>query len=774
MAIRRRLGYLWSSTRDPVGEWEHRLAEEKTKFERLANQVGLPWVDKHFYRERLLSTAGVSELAFIEKLNDILQQQVDLSAEIEEAILRREQLKTRLVLESCALDAISGVNSGTGADHPSGNAPESPPQAQGRRRSTVKIHEDKPPQPQRTTSSRRIPCSIACHKQTALLLRRLDEATEEVIRLIAKWRQNLSLPLPFFVREKNYLCEIARDCAMNGVISTASSHLKGTSRHLPFFYASTFDAVAAATLNIIRPELKYALDELVRQKGFCERQIHNFSMGIYVLLIRPQALSGQTGKSNTTAYSAFFSDDQFDDAITSNAFSKASPFTRLSVSRIESVDSPNRSRRHSNKSASILHPPIPKSELNSKSFLADPLGVEKHLNETSSSQAAASGLPSWIQIDRPDWKDTLLRSYSSALKMISNQLRASGGLSAAAAQNATTFLLFSTRTLQIRCLRKWLEWLSERQRRRSVVANFLEATNHMLLGQRFSAWQRRVVHVRQQTQKTTFLLNKNQNVLRQSYISRWFVSSRLASVSRSVRRGVYLRYFHSLQYKVLVKRLHQTNAGVRSKMPLASLNLMYQLKPQLWRLKAVRDTHTSLRPFLFVAQQETHKRSQLQTNQNAFFAKIASDLFFSNFNSLVQDQWREHLDIFGEEYTAFTLSRHRLDLEEMNSRQEVELLQRQDSSELQQLMFQDRERVLLAGEANERQVITRSSAAFYEIETWEWQNMSVLYIQRELLIRREDRCRRAIQKRCGDEAPKPKQGDDAQASDEQQQQEEQM
>jgi hypothetical protein len=771
MAIRRRLGYLWSSTRDPVGEWESRLAEEKNKFERLANQVGLPWVDKHFYRERLLNTAGVSELALIEKLNDSLQQQVDLSAEIEEAILKREQLKTRLVLESCALDAISGVNSGIPAD-PRGNGPENPPSPpQGRRRSTVKINEDKPPQPQRTTSTRRIPCSIACHKQTALLLRRLDEATEEVVRLIAKWRENLSLPLPFFVREKNYLCEIARDCAMNGVISTASSHLKGTSRHLPFFYASTFDAVAAATLNIIRPELKYAMDELLRQKGFCERQIYNFSMGIYVLLIRPQALSGQSGKANTSAYSAFLSDDQFDDAITSNAFSKASPFPRLS--RAESVGSSlNRSRRLSAKNASILHPPVPKSELNSRAFLADPLGVEKKLNDTSSSQEAAAGggLPSWVQIDRPDWKDTLLRSYSSALKMISNQLRASGGLSAAAAQNATTFLLFSTRTLQIRCLRKWLEWLSERQRRRSVVANFLEATNHMLLGQRFTAWQRRITHLRQQRQKTTFLLNKNQNVLRQSYISRWFVASRLASVSRSVRRGVYLRYFQSLQYKVLVKRLHQANAGVRSKLPLASLNLMSQLKPQLWRLKAVRDTHTSLRPFLYIAQQETHKRNQLAINQNTFYAKIVSDLFYSSFNTLVQDQWRSHLSVFGEEYSAFSLSRHSLDLEETERRQEVELLQRQDSAELLRLLFQDRERVLLAGETDEREAIFRSSEDFYEVETWEWQNMSVLYIQRELLIRREDRCRRAIQKRFGDEAPRVKDNTEEHSPDEQQEQ----
>ena len=466
-AVAKRKQFLRQSTREPLDHWELQLTSAKAEFDRLAEVSGLPWIDKWAYKAQFLDIAAIAELPKIEKLNSVLRSQVEIGTRLREAIGLRERLADCLRNETCAIDEKSGVQ-----------------------------------------------CGVGAHRKAAQLLRSMDDATDTIVELISEWRQNLNRPMPFLVHGGvNYLVHVSKDCSLNGVVTLASSHLRGTSRHLNFFYASTYDSVAAATMNLMRPELMYILGEVQRQRELCQEQISLAKMGFYIPVLRFSPCIHSSGKLN----------------------------------------------------------PTQKCRL--------------------------------IAIDKKSWKEQLLASYANAAALIERSTPVSS-TDAKTTEAATQFLLFSSRTMHIRYFRKWLEWLTEKKRRRTRVDAFLDQSRLILAHSRYRAWFQRHKYLKSLDTKVTSLLRSNVSALRQKYISRWFVQTRLASVGRAVRRQLFLKYYHALFYVVYLRRI-QKRTGEHQ---LRHLYLVSQLKPESWRLPAVRSTHTSLRPFLQISRMETEKR----------------------------------------------------------------------------------------------------------------------------------------------------------------------
>lgn len=226
-----------SFNEDALGLSE-RLQVEIDEFDGRAAAAGLPWIDKIMYRTELLQGASVSSLARITKLNRLLERQAELSASILSHVQRREGLINKLLM-TCAFDHA---------------------------------HEE---------------CSHSAHRTSCETLRSVDDETDEIIRLVLKWRQGLALPLPFMVDGENYLLRMGSQMALGKGLAHVGGHLRNTCRHLQYYYASSFDPVMVETNKVLqRQELFVLRDELDIQTTLCEDSLRLARMGMYQPVLR--------------------------------------------------------------------------------------------------------------------------------------------------------------------------------------------------------------------------------------------------------------------------------------------------------------------------------------------------------------------------------------------------------------------------------------------------------------------------------------------------------
>lgn len=212
---------------------QHNLRAEVAAFHVLAADAGLPWIDKKMYRDELIDGATVVQLPKIQKLNRILGTLVSVASDALQHCRRREEIIQKLLM-TCAFEHSHAK------------------------------------------------CSNAMHRDACDWLRCVDDETDTIVRLIVEWRQALALPLPFMVTGENYLMRMASQIEPGKGLAHIGAHLRSTCRHLPFYYASSFDPMVLETNRVLlRKELFTLRDELPTQLVYCEEALRLARMGVY-------------------------------------------------------------------------------------------------------------------------------------------------------------------------------------------------------------------------------------------------------------------------------------------------------------------------------------------------------------------------------------------------------------------------------------------------------------------------------------------------------------
>lgn len=230
----------WSASADDDNDDEKAAANtsaqltlELGRFPVLSQRAGLPWLDKQMYHDELLHRATVVHLPRIAKLNRILSTIDALADEARSHCKIREALISKLLM-TCAFEHSHAK------------------------------------------------CSNAMHRDACEWLKCVDDETDHIVRLVMDWRQALSWPLPFMINGENYLMRMATQIEPGKGLAHLGAHLRSTCRHLPFYYASSFDPMVLETNRVLlRKELFVLRDELSLQMQHCEEALRLARMGVY-------------------------------------------------------------------------------------------------------------------------------------------------------------------------------------------------------------------------------------------------------------------------------------------------------------------------------------------------------------------------------------------------------------------------------------------------------------------------------------------------------------
>jgi hypothetical protein len=211
----------------------HSYARE---FEELADECGLPWVDREAYRSELFANISTDMTPKITSLITAMRRKVALSSQILTLCTRREQLVERFMEES---EPCVGA----------------------------------------TTNS----CSDRLHHRLCIALEEMDHFTDAIIALIDRWREGLSMPLPFMYRGENYLVRMANQYAPARVVATVSLHLRSACRTKPFLYQSPYDMSVAESL--MTHERVVLMRELKLQMSVCKELLSLAKAGFYTTVL---------------------------------------------------------------------------------------------------------------------------------------------------------------------------------------------------------------------------------------------------------------------------------------------------------------------------------------------------------------------------------------------------------------------------------------------------------------------------------------------------------
>jgi hypothetical protein len=114
---------------------------------------------------------------------------------------------------------------------------------------------------------------------------------------------------------------------------------------------------------------------------------------------------------------------------------------------------------------------------------------------------------------------------------------------------------FSPKALHLQYLRKWIEWVALRREKREAAAGFLQESILMLLRARWNDWTNRVDLERERASKWKPFLARTERHMLRLYTQKWFMHHAFGTISRQVRRVLFLRYFHGLHHLVMRRRL---------------------------------------------------------------------------------------------------------------------------------------------------------------------------------------------------------------------------
>ena len=114
---------------------------------------------------------------------------------------------------------------------------------------------------------------------------------------------------------------------------------------------------------------------------------------------------------------------------------------------------------------------------------------------------------------------------------------------------------FSPKALHLQYLRKWIEWVAVRREKREAAQSLLRESCDALLRRRWADWAGRVEIERERARKWRPFLQRSQLQLLRLYTQKWFMHHAFGTISRQVRRVLFLRYFHALHFLVVKRRL---------------------------------------------------------------------------------------------------------------------------------------------------------------------------------------------------------------------------
>ena len=206
------------------------------EFEGLAEECGLPWIDREAYRTELLSKVSTDMAPRITSLINAMRLKVSLSNQILTLCTRREQLVDRFMEES---EPCVGAASNM--------------------------------------------CSDRLHHRLCVALEEMDHFTDAIIALIERWREGLSMPLPFMYQGENYLVRMANQYAPARVIATISLHLRSACRTKPYLYQSPYDMSVAESL--MTHERVVLMRELKLQMSVCKDLLSLAKAGFYTTVL---------------------------------------------------------------------------------------------------------------------------------------------------------------------------------------------------------------------------------------------------------------------------------------------------------------------------------------------------------------------------------------------------------------------------------------------------------------------------------------------------------
>eukprot|EP00672_Neobodo_designis_P021890 CAMPEP_0174832878 /NCGR_PEP_ID=MMETSP1114-20130205/3906_1 /TAXON_ID=312471 /ORGANISM="Neobodo designis, Strain CCAP 1951/1" /LENGTH=557 /DNA_ID=CAMNT_0016066745 /DNA_START=39 /DNA_END=1712 /DNA_ORIENTATION=- len=121
--------------------------------------------------------------------------------------------------------------------------------------------------------------------------------------------------------------------------------------------------------------------------------------------------------------------------------------------------------------------------------------------------------------------------------------------------NLAGLATFSPKALHLQYLRKWIEWVAIRREKREAADTLLRESSKNLLRDRWNDWAGRVELERERARKWRPFLQRTQLQLLRTYTQKWFVHHAFGSISRQVRRVLFLRYFHTMHFLVVRRRL---------------------------------------------------------------------------------------------------------------------------------------------------------------------------------------------------------------------------
>ena len=473
----------------------------------LFEQVGLPWIDKSLLEAELADPRDVALLPRVERLLTLLKRQAAFATQIRAVFGERSVLLGQLAKTCCLCE--------------------------------------------------KAPCDVDAHKAATALLRRIDLLTEQLVQGVMQWREGLHSPLPFIVEGENILLAVAQQCAVGGQIPMACGHIRATSRHMPFYYASSFDTVNAnAGLPEMTVELKYILSEWERQHQHCTEQLTLSRMGIYTPKLRFRLRGCKPS------------------------------FT--------------------------------------------------------------------IPINDIRWKRQLTMSYSSALRLLES-CKPNNLVTSAVTNAATQFLLISARSLHIRYYRLWVDWLSSRKEVQRRVQQMQRSVVQYNLLRRFDAWLSRTRLSKVLRAKCRQLSVQIETAFRRRHMQQWYKYSQVSTVSRGVRRAIYMRYYNRMYLAVAWRKLRSVPFSDHQHL-IAMRHARYSGCPHL---RALVDVATVLRPFFELARDETDDRARIakQKLQDVLGAteRLADDSKQRWAESL-EEQHDTFLRQFGDTITSSTAS----------------------------------------------------------------------------------------------------------------------
>lgn len=228
------------------------LNESISQFQQLWRHGGMSRIESGLVEQELIRDATFVRIPVLQRIVRVITSCMRLSVQIRELAHEREKLVHQLRHESCAINS-------------------------------------------------KIPCSQDCHRQTCSVLFHIDALTVELVELIVQWRRHQTWEQPFLFQvsrdgdKENLLFRFVIQYSMGCDISLACAHLRTTSRHTDYFYASPFDAVSSDADHAQRkdrlPDLtmfdsihslwRYVKAEGRKQTRFVGHQLQAARMGQY-------------------------------------------------------------------------------------------------------------------------------------------------------------------------------------------------------------------------------------------------------------------------------------------------------------------------------------------------------------------------------------------------------------------------------------------------------------------------------------------------------------